>query len=74
MSVSLIDGHIDDDEVFDVYCENCGHYEEKPDDVSKTRFIKEMRQKGWRVGEPTFCPACAAAVKGQRGVTPMEGR
>lgn len=53
----------------EVYCENCGYYEEKQDGVSKTKFIKEMRKKGWRIGEPTFCPECAPAVKGQRGVT-----
>lgn len=53
----------------EVVCENCGYYEEKQEGIGKTKFIKEMRKKGWRIGEPTFCPECASAVKGQRGVS-----
>ena len=54
---------------FEVYCENCGHYEEKQEGISKTKFIKEMRKKGWRIGEPTFCPKCHTAIGKQRGVS-----
>jgi hypothetical protein len=33
-------------------------------------FKKKLRKDGWRIGELlTFCPECAEATKGQRGVT-----
>lgn len=51
----------------EVVCDNCGHYEHE-NDISPTKFKKEMREKGWRIGELTFCPECAKAIKGQRGV------
>ena len=51
----------------EVVCDDCGRYENK-DNISPTKFKKEMRGKGWRIGELTFCPECANAIKGQRGV------
>jgi hypothetical protein len=50
-------------------CDNCG----KIDMTSTMRladFKKKLRQEGWRIGELTFCPECAAHIRGQRGVKP----
>lgn len=52
----------------EVVCDNCGYYENEKD-VNVTKFKKEMRGKGWRIGTLTFCPECAKAIKGQRGVS-----
>lgn len=51
----------------EVVCDNCGYYENEKD-TNPTKFKKEMREKGWRIGKLTFCPECAKAIKGQRGV------
>lgn len=61
-------GYYVEDEIVEVVCNNCCHYEEKEENVSKTKFIKEMRKKGWRIGEETLCPECHAAIGKQHGV------
>ena len=52
----------------EVVCDDCGYYEHEYD-VGPTKFKKEMREKGWRIGQLCFCPECAKAVKGQKGVS-----
>ena len=61
--------HYIEEEIVEVVCDNCCHYEEKEEGVSKTKFIKEMRKKGWRIGEYCFCPECHSTIGRQRGVS-----
>ena len=49
-------------------CDCCGYYTDTTD-VKLVDFKKKLRKDGWCIGELTFCPECAEATKGQRGVT-----